>query len=89
MNLYKISQDTNTEYETCDSAVVAAPDMNTAQMMNPSPLACSHDKLMSESDWQRTWSDWAPSVNDVKVQYLGVAHPDIPFGVIVASFNRG
>ena len=75
MNLYLISQEKNPGYDTYDSAVVAAPDEETARAMEPR---------------EKAWSagSWAAPV-DVKVQFIGVAKNGTEQGVVCASFNAG
>jgi len=74
--LYHISQAVNNGYDTYDSAVVAAPDEQTAQNMLPGG---------SELSRLDTWA--APS--DVKVRLLGKAAFKGEAHVICASFNAG
>jgi hypothetical protein len=79
MNLYLISQETNNDYDTYDSAVVAAESEDAARSIHP-----------SESDWDGkssmygTWS----AKEDVSVRLIGVASNEVS-GVICASFNAG
>lgn len=80
MNIYLISQTENDDYDTYDSAVVIAPDEETARNMYPGngqPL---------EASCRYTW---ASSASNVKVTLVGTALPDAKQGVICASFNAG
>ena len=82
MKLYLISQDQNNEYETFDSAVVAAPDKKTARNMNPNtgnPM----------KNWNSPYSTWCNGKKKVTVRYLGEAVDDVEKGVVCASFNAG
>ena len=75
LHLYHISQAVNNGYDTYDSAVVAAPDEQTAQNMTP-------------TDEKHRYDDWAaPSV--VKVRLLGKASFKGEAHVICASFTAG
>lgn len=74
MNLYLISQSVNNDYNTYDSAVVAAPDEETARNTYPG---------WGEWDYGR----WARYRSDVKVELIG--QTDREAGVILASFNAG
>jgi hypothetical protein len=79
MQLFLISQDQNKGYDTYDSAVVAAPDEETARQMNPetgSPV----------KDWKRNYSSWCNGPEHVTVRYLGEA-VDVEQGVVCSSFN--
>ena len=75
LHLYHISQAVNNGYDTYDSAVVAAPDEQTAQNMTP-------------TDEKHRYDDWA-APSDVKVRLLGKASFKGEAHVICASFNAG
>lgn len=79
MKLYKISQTANMNYDTYDSAVVAAPDEATAQRMSP-----CEESWLGEFNVKFIWVE-DPSL--VTVEYLGETH--LPQGVICSSFNAG
>lgn len=83
MNLYRISQNANNDYDTYDSAVVAAPDESTARIMNP-----WNGSVMSESDWSQR-SSWCSSPNDVQVELIGVASEGRAQGLILSSYKAG
>lgn len=84
MNLYLISQDENNDYDTFDSAVVAAKSTKEAQNMYPRT-----GKPMTEDEWKNPYLGWVKSPEQVKVTYLGVAGKKVKRGVICASFNAG
>lgn len=75
MNLYLISQDVNTSYDTFDSAVVAAETKENAQKIKP-------------AEWASVTCEWA-TTERVKVQLIGQAVEGTEAGVILASFNAG
>jgi hypothetical protein len=81
MNLYLISQKANNGYDTYDSAVVAAPDEETARQMNP-----GNGEPMK---WGEKWTSWAYAPEQVTVGLLGTAVEGTKQGVICASFNAG
>lgn len=84
MNLYLISQSVNSNYDTYDSAIVAAPDEDTARRMHP------RRGLEAPSRWEfRPGSDWTAHEN-VTVEYIGdtLGNETEP-RVILASFNAG
>lgn len=83
MKLFLISQTENNDYDTYDSAVVAAPDEETAKNMSP-----SHGRELTQEEWDYTYSSWCKSPDHVCVQYLGEAE-GIEQGVVCASFNAG
>lgn len=82
MKLFLISQSQNNDYDTYDSAVVAAPDEETAKQMSPGngePV----------DNWSARFSSWCSSPEYVTVRHLGDAAPDIEQGIVCASFNAG
>jgi len=79
MNLYLISQSVNTEYDTYDSAVVAAPSEEVAKLMHP-------DGGLATSKFDPLNCTWCEP-KDVDVQYIG--ETTLPKSVICASFNAG
>jgi hypothetical protein len=83
MKLYLISQSQNDHCDTYDSAVVAAPNEDTARWMDPG----GYDGDIFFTRWGKTGSGWALKPEDVKVEYLGEAVEGTELGVICASFN--
>ena len=80
MKLYLISQEQNNDYNTYDSAVVAAPDEETARQMDPAdgtPIG----------EWEKQFGTWCNSPEHVSVCYLGEAAGDVEQGVVCSSFN--
>jgi hypothetical protein len=92
VKLYKISQTVNNEYDTYDSAVVAAEDEEEARHVRMDTCYYLGDtlymKLNDGTEVEQSEWDWAHP-KDVQVQYIGEAAPTIVAGVIVASFNAG
>ena len=86
MKLFLISQEQNSGYNTYDSAVVAAPDEDTASKINPGSSMHGQPALM---DWSAFIDDWCDREDQVVVKYLGKAAPGITLGCICASFNAG
>lgn len=84
MNIYKIWQEENDDYDTYDSAVVIAKNEEEAIDINP----CGS----GEMDWEsptKMYSGWVQSRELVKVEYMGEAKEGSLKGVIVASYNAG
>lgn len=80
MNIYKISQRTNNEYDTFDSAVVYADNESEASEIHP----------RGASNWtENGWPTWANFPSEVKVELIGQTDTDVKPGVICASFNAG
>lgn len=78
MKLFLISQTENNDFETYDSAVVAAPDEETARNMDPA-TGKPVDK------WGGIFSTWADGPECVIVKYLG--ETEVDQGVICASYG--
>jgi len=79
MNIYKISQTFNEDWDTYDSAIVAAENEEEARMIHPS------GEVIPEIHWALRWS---PPEN-VTVKLIGVTIDNHASGVILASFNAG
>lgn len=82
MKLFLISQNQNNDYDTYDSAVVAASDEEAARQMDPgtgSPV----------KEWNRQYSSWCAGPEHVTVRYLGEAADGVEHGIVCASFNAG
>lgn len=80
MNLYYLSQNDETGYDTYDSCVVAAESEEAARLIRPD----------GGDNWESMFgSSWARYPNLVKVELIGVAVEGIKSGVIIASFNAG
>lgn len=80
MNLYLISQSVNNDYDTYDSAVVAAESENDARFTRP-----------DKQEWRvkSVFSSWCGRPEDVTVELIGTAKAGTPARVILASFNAG
>ena len=85
MNIYRISQEENSGYDTFDSAIVCAESEKEAKRIIPSDKYADEAKF---EDWDK-YSSWCSSPEQVKVEYLGIAHNRMERGVILASFNAG
>lgn len=80
MNLYLLTQNENSGYDTYDSCVVAAENQDQARMIRP-----------NDDQWSKDYciGTWAYSPEKVKVTLLGLAVCGTEPGVICASFNAG
>lgn len=83
MNLYLISQDANTGYDTYDSAVVCAETEEEARLIHPSFYGENWNGIEEGS-----FGTWTNSIN-VKVALIGKAVEGITKRVILSSFNAG
>lgn len=90
MNIYKISQDENIDYDTYDSAIVAAENEEIARRMSP-------DTGKQIEDWKHPDGEifeiyrttWCSKPELVTVKLIGKAVKGTEQGVILASFNAG
>ena len=95
MRLWLISQTKNNDYDTYDSAVVAAETVRDARMVHPWGYFWDVPKGDPAETYEgltpKNWSiaDWTfPKY--VNVEYIGETDRDLPNGtVILASFNAG
>lgn len=78
MNIYKLSQEKNSGYDTYDSCIVVAKTRAEAIKMPP-------DDLYSGDDVIRVWT----SPEFVTAEFIGKAKRGSKKGVICASFNAG
>jgi hypothetical protein len=93
MNLYLISQDTEIDYDTFDSAVVCARSAKDARTLYPGargggvlPPHPANVRIPQEPAPR----DWVNDPNAVTVQYLGKAKRTTKTPrVVLASFNAG
>lgn len=76
MNLYLLNQTENYDYDTYETAVVAAPNEKTARSMHPR----GYIKMLSTCNSKRYI---------VTVDYLGKAAKGIKQGVLCASYHAG
>lgn len=80
MKLYLISQDVNNDWDTYDSAVVAAETEEQARVMHPGGGTINPNSQ---------FSSWATNPDDVLVEYIGDAASGTKSGIICASFTAG
>ena len=95
LNLYLISQTINNDYDTYDSAVVAAASEEEARIIYPSTWG--NDIRWSGSKWlwyvedgrahEYSASMWT-SPNNVSVRFLAAGYEGRA-GTVLASFNAG
>ena len=92
MKLYRIWQTVNDDYETFDSAVVAAYDEEDARSIHPGlPTVTQTAREAEEEKEEKGYNEdytWTTREN-VEVEFLGIGSTDVKRGVICASFNAG
>jgi hypothetical protein len=82
MKLFLISRTDGWSWDEYDSAVVVAPDEETARTLGP-------DDGKPIENWKHIFSSWTNDIRNVKVKYLGEAAPELEQGVVCSSFNAG
>lgn len=100
MKLYRIWQTVNDDYDTFDSAVVAACDEEDARSIHPitswlgmgplptvTPTAREAEEEKEKKGYNKD-NTWTTREN-VKVKFIGIGSSDVKRGVICASFNAG
>lgn len=84
MKLWKISQTENTNYDTYDSAIVAAETEDEAKLMHP--IEGESIIEMNHPSWG---GDWVNDPAVVTAIFIGDAKEGTEKGVVLASFNAG
>ena len=90
MNIYKLTQNINNDYDTYDSIIVCAESPDEARLIHPS----SSNNDFAENDFDEAgypYSCWVnkDQISKIKVKLVGVASREIKKGVLLASFNAG
>lgn len=80
LNIYLISQDINSEYDTYSDAVVVAYSEDAARQTHPSGRGWP-SRRSSHNEWCEP--------KDVKVELIGVAAAGVDEGVICSSYHAG
>jgi len=81
MNIYLLTQESETGYDTYDSAVVIARSKAAAKKIHPRG---------GLAEWKNRYSCWATSPDQVTATLIGTAAVDRTNGeVVCASFNAG
>lgn len=75
LNIYKLSQNQNSDYDTYDSCIVIAKDEVSARCIHPS----GYSKWFND--------DWCNSPDNVTVELIGKALKGSTIGLVLASFN--
>lgn len=87
MKLWLISQTANRDYDTFDSAIVAANTEEEAKSIHPDN---THRLPAPENlDDAYEYRSWVREPKDVTAKIIGTAVPGTKMGVVLASFNAG
>lgn len=85
MNLYKLTQDSVTGYDTYDSCVVCALSEIDARTIHPAP----YEKGIWWEKERHFSPTWPTDLSKISTEFIGIAVPSLSRGVICASFNAG
>ena len=85
MNIYKVSQTSNNDYDTFDSMIVIAESEEDARWMHPDKGSWD-DFFCDPLDWLIDNWCWP---EECTVELIGEALPGMKPGVVLASFNAG
>jgi hypothetical protein len=80
MKIYKIYQTVNNDWDTFDSAIVAAKNEDEAKSLHPNGV-----DTVGDTDNNGYWCN----LSDVKVELIGTTKLYKTARVILASFNAG
>jgi hypothetical protein len=80
MNLYYLTQNDNTDYDTYSDMVVAAETEEEARCIHPIDLPFA---------WSDPMYGWAKSPDNVKVELIGKAAKHVKYGIICKSYRAG
>ena len=94
MKLWFISQEANNDYDTYDSAVVAAESEEAARRTYPGGYYEWDD---DNQGWRYVYGEkkpakpdtWVADISAIEVKLIGTAADHIGAGCICASFNAG
>ena len=97
MNLYRISQDINNNYDTYDSAIVAASSEESARRIHPDEDKWSEEHN-SWMDWEWDYDEngkclntksWHPAETDTGCgPYGSWCHPDYVFVELIGTTDK-
>jgi len=96
MNIYKLSQNDNNDYDTYDSMVVIAKDEEHARKMNPHsdnlstnehPIFDFSEKNESLKHWP-IWC-WSKGPDTVQVKLIGKTIGRSESRIVLVSYNAG
>lgn len=94
MNIYRIWQDVNCDYDTYDSAIVVAENEEAARKIHPRGLnATGYNEYTHLYDlpwWKGTDTDrtWC-QIDNVNVELVGTTNLYKEEKILLASFNAG
>jgi hypothetical protein len=80
MKLFLLAQDSNNDYDTYDSCIVAAETKEDAITISP-------DEYNAIGGGRYT--SWAFNYDSISCEEIGVANDNVKRGVVLASFNAG
>ena len=98
MKLFKIWQDVNDDWDTFSDAIVCAENEEEARRISPGEWKenneyCTKEKHSDtlkerKKDVCYSCDNWC-TIENVKIEYIGEAKPELKKGVVCASFHAG
>ena len=88
MNLYRLSQTVNDDYDTYDSVIVCAASPKAAIKIRPCCVRHKEKFARCSCDPCEHYT-WVNNDEDIYVEYLGKAKQGMKGGIVLASFNAG
>lgn len=85
MKLWLLTREGDADWDTYDSAVVAAETAEDAVLIHPD----GEHRNWPPRDRRLSNATWAKTLTEVTAKLIGDAAPDIDRGVVLASFNAG
>ena len=93
MNIYRISQEEETGYDTYDAAIVAAESEDEARKIHPDASSYNPGGWIDLEKFKKAdignYTGWCLSPESVTVELIGEAKAGTESGLILASFNAG
>ena len=86
MNLYLLTQNESTGYDTFDSCIVCAETESEAKAIFPDG---SENGFEMQEHLKKLGMSWASCPENVRCELIGLAKDAVKKGVIIASFNAG
>ena len=82
LKLYLLSRSGDIDYDTFDSCVVCAKNVNDAKSIHPN----GDEFIEGKDDFSGSWAEYLSEISCIEI---GTANKDTKRGVILASFIAG
>ena len=84
MNIYKLTQTENNDYDTFDAIIVTAKTESDAKLIHP----YKDKSWFTSAEWTESYSAWATDPSHVTATLIGVGNHEAGL-IIMTSFNAG